>query len=310
MWTIALKPDSATPNQNPTAAFTSSCDSAGSCSFDGGGSNDPDGTIASYAWTFGDGGTASTPQPTHSYSASGSYNVQLTVTDNMGGTGSVTHQVSVTVTTPPSGISFVGASHSAPGSQTSKSVTVPASASVGDTAVMVLTYTKGVAWSSPGAGWTQIGSTFTNVSISSSAWVRRLGAGDPGSTVTVTAPSASKATLSLATYDGVAAAAVDSFAVVGDAGGTSHTTPTVNAAAGDWVASWWTDKSTAVSAWTAPATVTKRDAGYDTGTSGRYSEMIADSAGPVAAGSYGGLTATTDTSSDKAIMWTIALTSS
>jgi PKD repeat protein len=310
MWTIALKPDSATPNQNPTAAFTSSCDSAGSCSFDGGGSNDPDGTIASYAWTFGDGGTASTPQPTHSYSASGSYNVQLTVTDNMGGTGSVTHQVPVTVTTPPSGISFVGASHSAPGSQTSKSVTVPASASVGDTAVVVLTYTKGVAWSSPGAGWTQIGSTFTNVSISSSAWVRRLGAGDPGSTVTVTAPSASKATLSLATYDGVAAAAVDSFAVVGDAGGTSHTTPTVNAAAGDWVASWWTDKSTAVSAWTAPATVTKRDAGYDTGTSGRYSEMIADSAGPVAAGSYGGLTATTDTSSDKAIMWTIALTSS
>jgi hypothetical protein len=148
------------------------------------------------------------------------------------------------------------------------------------------------------------------VSISSSAWVKRLAAGDPGSTVKVTAPSASKATLSLVTYDGVAASAVDSFAVAGDAGGTSHTTPSVTAGAGDWVASWWTDKSTAVSAWTAPAAVTKRNDGYDSGTSGRYSEMVGDSGGPVSAGSYGGLTATTDTSSDKAIMWTIALSSS
>ncbi len=310
MWTIALKPDSAVPNQNPIAAFSSNCDTSGSCTFNGSGSSDPDGNIASYAWTFGDGGTGSIAQPAHSYTASGTYNVQLTVTDNKGGTNTVAHQVQVTVTGPPSGISFVGGSHSAQGSTTSKSVTVPAAATSGDTAVLVLTFTKGVAWSSPGAGWTQIGSTFTNVSISSSAWVKRLGAADPGSTVTVTAPAASKATLSLATYDGVATNAVDTFGVAGDAGGTSHTTPTVTAGAGDWVASWWTDKSTAVSAWTPPAAVTKRNEGYDNGTSGRYSELIGDSAGPVSAGSYGGLTATTDTSSDKAIMWTIALRSS
>jgi len=310
MWTIALKPDSTVPNQNPQAAFTSSCDTSGSCSFDGSGSNDPDGTITTYAWTFGDGGTASTPQPSHGYGASSTYDVTLTVTDNKGATNAVTHQVVVTVTAPPTGITFVGASHSAAGSQTSKSATIPASAAVGDTAVAVLTFTKGVVWSSPGAGWTQIGSTFTNVSISSSAWVKRLDAGDPGSTVTVTSPTASKATFSLATYDGVATNAVDSFAVAGDAGGVSHTTPTVTAGAGDWVASWWTDKSTAVASWTAPAAVTKRNEGYDSGTSGRYSELIGDSGGPVSAGSYGGLTATTDASSDKAIMWTIALTSS
>ena len=128
--------------------------------------------------------------------------------------------------------------------------------------------------------------------------------------MSLTSPTSSKATLSLATYDGVASNAVDAFAVTGDGGGTSHTTPTVTAGAGDWVASWWTDKSSAVSAWTVPSGVTRRDDAYDTGTSGRYSELIADSGGPVAAGSYGGLTATTDTSSDKAIMWTIALRSS
>ncbi len=56
-------------------------------SFDGTASGDPDGTIASYAWDFGDGGLASGPTPTHSYSVDGSFTVTLTVTDNDGLTG-------------------------------------------------------------------------------------------------------------------------------------------------------------------------------------------------------------------------------
>jgi hypothetical protein len=44
------------------------------------------------------------------------------------------------------------------------------------------------------------------------------------------------------------------------------------------------------------------DDSYDTGTSGRFSSLLADSGGPVAGGSYGALTATTDTASDKAVM--------
>ena len=46
------------PNQPPTASFTSSCMQL-ACNFDGSGSSDPDGTIASYAWNFGDGATGS-----------------------------------------------------------------------------------------------------------------------------------------------------------------------------------------------------------------------------------------------------------
>ncbi len=56
-------------------------------SFDGTGSMDPDGTLASYAWDFGDGATASGPTPTHSYSVDGLFTVTLTVTDNDGLTG-------------------------------------------------------------------------------------------------------------------------------------------------------------------------------------------------------------------------------
>ncbi|WP_444998211.1 PKD domain-containing protein [Aliikangiella sp. IMCC44359] len=59
------------------------------------GSNDPDGTIASYAWDFGDGSSSSTENPTHAYNAEGTYTVKLTVTDNNGETASDTATVTV-----------------------------------------------------------------------------------------------------------------------------------------------------------------------------------------------------------------------
>src|SRR5690349_5275540 len=82
----------AQPNQPPTAAFTSNC-TALSCSFTSS-SSDPDGSISSYAWTFGDGGTSTLQNPSHTYGAGGTYTVTLTVTDNQGATGSVSHTVS------------------------------------------------------------------------------------------------------------------------------------------------------------------------------------------------------------------------
>ena len=52
-------------------------------SFDGSASSDPDGTISSYVWTFGDqGAPAYSPTATHAYASSGTYTVTLTVTDN------------------------------------------------------------------------------------------------------------------------------------------------------------------------------------------------------------------------------------
>jgi len=53
--------------------------------FDGTGSRAaPGGSIETYAWDFGDGGTGSGPTPTHTYDMAGSPTVTLTVTDDAG----------------------------------------------------------------------------------------------------------------------------------------------------------------------------------------------------------------------------------
>lgn len=52
--------------------------------FSAGASSDPDGTIATYAWTFGDGTTGSGVAPTHTYPTAGEYTVGLVVEDNAG----------------------------------------------------------------------------------------------------------------------------------------------------------------------------------------------------------------------------------
>ena len=79
----------------PTAAFTSSC-SALACTFDASTSGDTDGSIKSYAWTFGDGSTGTGVAPVHIYSGAGTDTVTLTVTDDQGATGTVSHDVAPT----------------------------------------------------------------------------------------------------------------------------------------------------------------------------------------------------------------------
>ena len=69
---------------------------ASKASFDAGGSSDPDGTIASYAWDFGDGSTGTGATATHTYAAAGTYTVMLTVTDDKGAGGTATRTVAVT----------------------------------------------------------------------------------------------------------------------------------------------------------------------------------------------------------------------
>ncbi|QSQ28280.1 PKD domain-containing protein [Pyxidicoccus parkwayensis] len=58
-------------------------------------STDADGTISTRSWAFGDGTTSSATNPGKTYSAAGTYAVQLTVTDNAGATGTATQNVTV-----------------------------------------------------------------------------------------------------------------------------------------------------------------------------------------------------------------------
>jgi len=67
----------------PVATFTSQCTGA-TCQFSAAGSFDPDGSIASYQWSFGDGTIGSGPAPAHTYATGATYGVRLIVTDNDG----------------------------------------------------------------------------------------------------------------------------------------------------------------------------------------------------------------------------------
>ena len=77
----------------PTASFSSSCINL-ECSFTNL-SSGGEGAIAAYRWEFGDGAVATTQDAQHTYATAIPYAVKLTVTDNAGLTGQVTHAVQV-----------------------------------------------------------------------------------------------------------------------------------------------------------------------------------------------------------------------
>jgi PKD repeat protein len=104
MWSVVLQPDlTSNPNVAPVASFTVSCPQA-TCTVDASGSTDTaPGTIASYAWNFGDGTTGTGVTTTHTYTTSGSKTISLVVTDNQGlDSAPATRTANPTVgTTPP-----------------------------------------------------------------------------------------------------------------------------------------------------------------------------------------------------------------
>jgi PKD repeat protein len=99
VWSLRLTRGGNTP---PLASFTinpATGTPATTFSFDGSASRDPDGTIVSYAWDFGDGNSGNGVTTTHQYAAPGNYTVRLTVTDNLGLPGSNAVPVNVRLPT-------------------------------------------------------------------------------------------------------------------------------------------------------------------------------------------------------------------
>ena len=71
-----------------------------SATFNASGSLDPNGTVVSYAWDFGDGAIGSGVSATHTYAQDGTFTVRLTVTDNDGLTDTATFAITVTNVAP------------------------------------------------------------------------------------------------------------------------------------------------------------------------------------------------------------------
>jgi len=99
VWLIKVKGEGI-PNQPPKASFTFSPKNPlvnEEITFDASASTDPDGSIVSYEWDFGDGNITSTTHEIikHSYSEAGIYEVTLTVTDDKGAKNSTTKIITV-----------------------------------------------------------------------------------------------------------------------------------------------------------------------------------------------------------------------
>ncbi|MFC1488077.1 PKD domain-containing protein [Thermoproteota archaeon] len=89
------------PNQNPVASITESSKTISSgenIHFDGSESTDPDGTVVSYSWDFGDGNTATGIEVDHIFQNAGVHTVTLTIRDNDGATYQATTSITVTKT--------------------------------------------------------------------------------------------------------------------------------------------------------------------------------------------------------------------
>jgi DNA/RNA endonuclease G (NUC1) len=88
---LALLPDAieaaVESNTQPpilSIAGPAAIDEGGAATFNASGSLDPNGTIVSYSWSFGDGATGEGVSPSHTYLQDGVYDVTLTATDNDG----------------------------------------------------------------------------------------------------------------------------------------------------------------------------------------------------------------------------------
>jgi len=81
---------SATPSSGPAPLAVG---------FSSAGSSDPEGQALTYAWTFGDGGTSTAANPSHTYAQAGQYSARLSVSDGVNTTFST--PISISVGSPP-----------------------------------------------------------------------------------------------------------------------------------------------------------------------------------------------------------------
>ena len=290
-------------NLPPTAAATVTCNGR-ACTFNGTASNDPDGTIASYAWDFGDPGQTGTgATTTHTYPDAGPRTVTLTVTDNAGATGHDSESISPSTST----IAFVGAA-STVGNRLNHIVAIPGPVDAGDVLVLFFAANTSTPTYTGPAGWTQIGSTSAG-GTEGRAYSKVATAADAatGATVQVTSSGYAKSQITVAGYRGTnATTPVAASASVQDAGGSAHTSPAVTAPPGsNWLVTYWADESSATSGWTAPALQMLRNTLSDSG-SGHMSGLLVDSNANVS-GNVGGLTATANSVSSRGVSFSVVL---
>lgn len=288
-------------NTAPTASMATSCTEL-VCSFDGSGSDDSDGTVASYAWDFGDG-TTSTPGAVvdHTYASAGTYEAVLTVTDNQGGTDTTTKSVNVD----DSRVDFVAAT-SSNGNRANHSVTVPGSVQAEDLLVLSITLNNSTATLTPPPGWSMERAADQR-DTRAIVWTRTATAADAGSTVSVGTSTFGKSDLALVAYrSSTGTARVVSSAISFDTVSTiDHVSPQVGASTdGTWLVTYFSRESSSTAAWQPVRGQTVRTNNLGVG-GGNVAATLVDSGGVVAVGEQGGLTGTLSSASSNVVSWSM-----
>jgi 3-phytase len=202
----------------------------------------------------------------------------------------------------PGEVSFVAAA-STNGNRKAHRVTVPSQVRPGDVLVAFFAGSVATTAVTGPAGWVQA-EAIPGDGVIGRVWTRVAGAADAGGTLTVTTSTLTKSDLSVVAYRGAQGPTTDGVAE--SVTRTEHTTPTVGADAGSWVLGYWAEKSVAGNIWTVPAGQVVRASSNGTG-GGSMSAVLADSGAPVAAGTAGGVTATSGVATRKALMVTVVL---
>ncbi len=187
-------------------------------------------------------------------------------------------------------------------------MTVPAAVQAGDALVLTATVNADTVTVSDPAGWTRIDRSSTT-GIQTVVWSKVATATDAAGAVSVTLGGTVKTSLTVSAWSGTSATTpvASVTGAVDTAAKTAHTTPAATVATpGSWVVSYWADKSSSTTAWTAPAGQSVRNVSIGA-SSGRITSLLTDGGGVAPPGPAGGLTATTDLAGTKATMLTLVL---
>lgn len=291
-------------NQPPNAAFDVGCDGV-ACSFDGSGSGDPDGQVTSWAWRFGDGTTGNGELIDHEFAGPGTYDVELTVTDDQGATDRRVLPVAVDVPQA-GGVSFVGSASIARYSSSPR-ITTPA-VEPGDTLLLFTSVASPVWIGEPSTSGWELVDTADGAKGGTKLWWKTATATDSGRLVSVPIERGAKTHIAVVAYRGASATdpVTDDAFDIDRSYTSSRTAPAVGVDRQDsTVVSFWFHRDSSTSALTAPSGVAARVSDTMSG-GGHPTVLVADVSG-VPTGAASGRTATATGPSTFGITWSVVI---
>ncbi|WP_281966188.1 PKD domain-containing protein [Serinicoccus marinus] len=313
--TLVLAPQEVTggppANQAPVAVVGEPVCDLLECVFDGSQSSDPDGgdSVVAWSWDFGDGSAAASGESvSHEFPEAGVYTVELTVTDEEGATGSVTYEVTVTDGSGPVLVApeLVGQASEITLQSFSSSVVLPEEVQAGDLLTMFVTTNWADVGSAPqGVGEWQEQERVISGQLAVSVYTRIADGSEADAQVSVDWPRSMRTDMTVVAYRGVGETPVELVASEIFRSTATSTTPVVSVEGDSRVAlSFWADRSSSTTEWTAPEEVDVISTSIGSG-GGRVTTLLGR--GPADEGDYGGLSATTNEASGRSVAMTLVL---